>query len=113
MLITFKSKAAAEIMMYQAHIAPVLALLDKNAERGVITAVESASALQKIETLIAQDQQEKKFAKANTTEVHESDLDEFDKKILSDTVSLSTRLFPFLEMLRAANKKQVDILWGV
>lgn len=111
MLITFKSKAAAEIMMYQSHIAPILEMLDKKMDRGVITAAESTSAIQKIEALIAQDQQQRK--NANGVPIHESDLDEFEKKIISDTVSLSTRLYPFLEMLRAAEKKQVDILWGV
>ena len=41
MLVTFKSKAAAEILMYEAHAKPILDLLGKDIERGVITADEA------------------------------------------------------------------------
>lgn len=110
MLITFKSKAAAEIIMYQSHIAPVLERLGKKVELGVITAEETSAAILTIETLIAQENQTKD---ALPNQIDERDLDEFDKKTLNDTVRLSTRLYPFLEMLRAAQKKQTDVLWGV
>jgi hypothetical protein len=114
MLITFTSKAAADIIMYQEHIAPILSLLGKDIQRGVITSEETASVIQKIEEFLASNSlaKEKQNEKDNNT-VHENDLDDYEKKILRDTVSLSTRLFPFLEMLRAADKKQVAILWGV
>lgn len=110
MLIIFKSKAAAEVIMYKEHIAAVLEMLGKNLERGVITAAETTYAIQQIEKLVEDDKQQRKLQ--NQIDEDE-DLDEFEKKKKLDTVTLSARLFPLLEMLRAANKKQTDVLWGV
>ncbi len=53
MLVTFKSKAAAEILMYEAHAKPILDLLGKDIERGVITADETGQAIERIESEIA------------------------------------------------------------
>jgi hypothetical protein len=114
MLITFKSKNTAEVTMYKEHIAIVLDLLNKNSERGVITAAESANAIQEIERLIEQDKQERlQQDELNKNSDEDDDIDEFEKRKKRDIVTLSARLFPILDMLRAANKKQEDILWGV
>ncbi|MBC3832448.1 DUF1840 domain-containing protein [Undibacterium amnicola] len=113
MLIIFKSKAAAEVIMYKEHIALVLDALSKDSHRGVITFAESANAIALIEKLIEEDKQIRKQQESlNDNADDESDLDEFEKK-KRDTVTLSARLFPILDMLRAANKKQEDVLWGV
>lgn len=110
MLIIFKSKAAAEVIMYKEHIAAVLEMLGKNTDRGVITSIETANAIEQIEKLIEEDKQQRK----RQEQINEDDdLDEFEKKKKRDVVTLSARLFPILEMLKAANKKQTDILWGV
>lgn len=116
MLIIFKSKAAAEVIMYKEHIAAVLEMLGKNLERGVITAAETSYAIQQIEKLVEEDKQQRKLqeqTKGNEEDKEDEDLNEFEKKKKLDTVTLSARLFPLLEMLRAANKKQTDVLWGV
>jgi hypothetical protein len=114
MLIIFKSKAAAEVIMYKEHIALVLDKLNKDSDRGVITFAESASAIEMIEELIEEDKQlRKQQENLNENADDESDLDEFEKRKKRDTVTLSARLFPILDMLRAANKKQEDVLWGV
>jgi hypothetical protein len=114
MLIIFKSKAAAEVIMYKEHIALVLDKLNKNTDRGVITFAESGHAIEMIEKLIEEDKQlreQQENLDGNADD--ESDLDEFEKRKKRDTVTLSARLFPILDMLRAANKKQEDVLWGV
>lgn len=113
MLIIFKSKAAAEVIMYKEHIAVVLEMLGKNLERGVITAAETSYAIQQIEKLVEEDKQQRKLQERTKGNEEDEDLDEFEKKKKLDTVTLSARLFPLLEMLRAANKKQTDVLWGV
>ena len=38
MLVTFKSKAAAEVLMYEDHAKRILDLLNKDVKRGIITA---------------------------------------------------------------------------
>jgi len=49
MLITFKSKAYPEVMMYQEHAKRILDLLNKEPEMGVITSEEAARAVQLLE----------------------------------------------------------------
>ncbi|GGX09233.1 DUF1840 domain-containing protein [Undibacterium macrobrachii] len=112
MLIIFKSKAAAEVIMYKEHIASVLEMLNKNVDRGVITAAESENAIQQIEQLIEADKQQRLQQEKMQLE-DEEDLDEIEKRKKRDFVSLSARLYPILEMLKAANKKQTDVLWGI
>jgi MoxR-like ATPase len=113
MLVSFKSTAAAEIIMYKEHIAGVLELLGKEVERGVITAAETAVAIQKIEALIEADKEQRQLLESVNDIDADEDLDSVEKKKKNDVVTLSARLFPFLDMLRTANKKQKDVLWGV
>ena len=48
MLITFTSKSAADVLMYEMHAKPLLDLLGKDVHRGVITAEEAAEAIARI-----------------------------------------------------------------
>jgi hypothetical protein len=105
MLITFKSKAAAEILMYSAHAKPILELLGKSLERGVITAEETEAAIGRIESEIA--------ASRHTARPEEStDEDEVVDAALQP-VSFGTRAYPLLEMLRAAQREHEFVMWGV
>jgi hypothetical protein len=52
MLITFKSKAYPNVMMYQDHAKRILDLLHKDGERGVITAEEAGRAVKLLENEI-------------------------------------------------------------
>lgn len=111
MLITFKSSAAAEITMYKAHIQDVLANFDKNCERGVITWSEAAQFIQHLENLIAKDKQERQLQEQLSQDQEEDD--PIEQKNRMETVSLSARFYPLLEMLRLAQKKQKEIVWGI
>ena len=53
MLITFTSKSAADVLMYETHAKPLLDLLGKDTQRGVITAEETGDAIARIESAIA------------------------------------------------------------
>ena len=53
MLITFTSKSAASVLMYEAHAKPILDLLGKSTQRGVITAEEVPDAIARISSAIA------------------------------------------------------------
>jgi hypothetical protein len=110
MLVTFKSKAAAEVLMYEAHAKPILDLLGKNVERGVITAEETGDAIHRIEAAIS----ERKQAQAAQHEAdgHRGD-EQDDDAARSDYVGFGTRAYPLLEMLRAANREQTFVMWGV
>lgn len=111
MLITFKSSAAAEITMYKTHIQEVLANFDKNCERGVITCTEATQFIQHLESLIAKDKQERQLQEQLSQDQEEDD--PIEQKSRMETVSLSARFYPLLEMLRLAQKKQKEIVWGI
>jgi hypothetical protein len=103
MLVTFKSKAAAEVTMYKEHARPILEMLDKDVDRGVITAEETAHAIEVIEAAIAS-------SRANPLATEAEGEDDLPQ---AETVSFSARVFPLLEMLRAAHKMQREVMWGV
>lgn len=105
MLVTFKSKAAADILMYSVHAKPILDLLSKDVERGVITAEETAQAIERIESEIA--------ARKLSTPVLDDEDNSDAKKGLNEVVSFGARAYPLLEMLRAAHREQAFVMWGV
>ena len=107
MLVTFKSKAAADILMYAVHAKPILDLLGKDIDRGVITAEETAQAVERIESEIAA----RKASAPAPAENEDSDGDA--KKGLNEVVSFGARAYPLLEMLRAAQREQAFVMWGV
>jgi len=114
MLVTFKSKAAADVVMYEAHAKPILDLLHKDIKRGVITAAESGSAVAALEKQIDSSKSHE-IAEALERDVHlhhnANGDDHGHEKI--EAVTFSARAFPLLDMLREAHKGNYDILWGV
>ncbi len=114
MLITFRSKAAAEVMMYKEHAQRILDLLHKDPTRGVITAAEAANAVKIIEGEMAESR------KHPVTEDVQRDVHAHHGPVGDDSehegienVSFATRAFPLLEMLKAARDHGNDVLWGV
>jgi hypothetical protein len=113
MLVTFKSKAAAEVMMYEEHAKRILDLLNKDVKRGVITAAETPEAVARLEAEIGDIRRH-----AQAEEVHRdvlahqgNEADEGDEPV--EFVSFATRAYPLLEMLRAAKHDGYDVMWGV
>ncbi|MBC7414296.1 MAG: DUF1840 domain-containing protein [Herminiimonas sp.] len=114
MLITFKSKAAADVLMYEEHAKRILALLHKDAKRGVITAAESGEAVAALEAEIAGSKAHHPSGEM-TRDVathHGEEGDDHDHEKMQ-SVSFATRAYPLLEMLRAAHQSQKDVVWGI
>jgi hypothetical protein len=112
MLITFKSKAYPNVMMYQDHAKRILDLLHKDSDRGVITAEEAGRAVKLLENQIEESR------KHQATDEIEEDVkahpgEQNTEHEAIQTVTFSARAFPLLEMLRAARDQQTDVLWGV
>ncbi|WP_198120832.1 DUF1840 domain-containing protein [Massilia rhizosphaerae] len=112
MLITFKSKAYPNVMMYQDHAKRILDLLHKDSDRGVITAEEAGRAVNLLENEIEESR------KHQATDEIEEDVkahpgEQNTEHEAIQTVTFSARAFPLLEMLRAARDQQTDVLWGV
>jgi polyhydroxyalkanoate synthesis regulator phasin len=114
MLITFTSKAAAEVTMYKEHAKRILDLLGKEVDRGVITAAEAPRAVDVLEKEIAETRLH------HASDDVQRDVNAHHGEVGDDTdhegmevVSFSTRAYPLLEMLRAARNGGYDVLWGV
>jgi hypothetical protein len=114
MLVTFKSKAAAEVIMYKEHAKRILDLLHKDLSRGVIIAAEAGPAVTALEAEIAESRQHaaSEEVKRDVHAHHNGDDDDVAHEG-SEEVSFSTRAYPLLEMLRAAHKEGQDVMWGV
>jgi len=113
MLITFKSKAYPNVMMYQDHAKRILDLLQKDTERGVITAEEAPQAVKLLENEIEESRNHQATDEMQQdVKAHHGDVEDAEHEPI-EAVTFSTRAFPLLEMLRAARDQQTDILWGV
>ena len=55
MLVTFKSEADADIVMYRKHAEPILRLLGKDVERGILTPEALPQAIATLEAAIEAD----------------------------------------------------------
>lgn len=114
MLITFTSKAAAEVTMYKEHAKRILDLIGKDVSRGVITAAEAPEAVAAIEREIAETRLHaaSEDVRRDVVAHHGEAGDDPDHEV-AQIVSFATRAYPLLEMLRAARAGGNDVLWGV
>jgi hypothetical protein len=113
MLITFKSKAYPNVLMYQDHAQRILDLLHKDAERGVITAEEAPQAVQLLEHEIDESRKHQATDEVEQdVKAHHGETEDAEHDPIQ-AVTFSTRAYPLLEMLRAARDQKADILWGV
>lgn len=114
MLVKFKSKAAAEVMMYEEHAKRILDLLHKDPKQGVITAAETDNAIKLLENEIVES---KAHIASEAVErdivAHHNENGDDNEHEDPQPVSFSSRAYPLLEMLRAAREQKADILWGV
>jgi hypothetical protein len=109
MLITFKSRAAADVPMYAENAKVLLALIGKalepeSAPQGIITAADVPGAL---EILKAAADSARRTDKANGA------ADRDPEPGVPVTVGLAQRAFPLIEMLERAAAEQRDVVWGV
>ncbi|CAN5868563.1 hypothetical protein BH11PSE12_BH11PSE12_06940 [soil metagenome] len=114
MLITFTSKAAAEVTMYKEHARRALELLNKDVNRGVITVAETADAIKVIEAAVAESRAHPVSEDVvRDIDVHHNEDGDDNDHEQAEQVSFSARMYPLLEMLHAAQKNQRDVVWGV
>jgi hypothetical protein len=111
MLITFTSKSSADVLMYEIHAKPLLDMLDKDIQRGVITAEETTEAIARIESAIT----DSKRLPDTSNQGAASDKadDDFGDPVGDSGVNFGARAFPLLEMLRAAQRDKQFVMWGV
>jgi hypothetical protein len=108
MLITFKCRAAPDVVMLENLAQYLVGIVGKRlGERGVITHDELPAAISKLEAAIATDKQERA---EHDGHFHENEEGHEHHEI---PIGLAQRAYPFLDMMRAAQKEDSDIVWGV
>ncbi len=114
MLVTFKSKASSEVIMFEQDAKRILDLLHKDVKIGVITAAEGADAIARLE----QEASESRAHPASDSvqrdiAAHHNDQGDDSGHEPVQTVNFANKIYPLLEMLREAHKHNNDVLWGV
>ncbi|HRP97472.1 MAG TPA: DUF1840 domain-containing protein [Rhodocyclaceae bacterium] len=111
MLITFKSAAAADVIMFGEPAKELLRILGKDPKepKGIVTVEQLPGAIARLRTAIDED---KLRQAAREPEQDERDAEE-GKVGMAAPVNLSQRAWPLLEMLEYSLKEGVPVVWGV
>jgi len=106
-IVKFKSKAAADIVMFKNNAEDLFRVMGLELSgRGVIEPADLPALHAQLVAAINTE----KMAQAEP--VDETDLSAEEKAALSNQVSLGQRAYPLLQMMEAAMRKQVDVHWG-
>lgn len=107
MLIVFKSRAAANVLMFSEHAQTIMQVVGRSypeglPERGVITHDQLPDAIQALERAMATDkEQDQAAAQDNDEPVHP----------IAEPVSFRQRAWPLLTMLKTSSEKEADVMW--
>jgi hypothetical protein len=107
MLVTFSSKAGADILMLAQHAKPLLTIIGKTddkdlLQRGVFMPEQLEEAIMRLEQAIAAEPRQ------NLEDDQDSDS---PKDALTMPVGLRQRSFPLLDLLKRAQTQQVPVMW--
>jgi Domain of unknown function (DUF1840) len=107
-MITFKSKAAADLLMFKATADELLRLIDHEpSAQGIVPAAELATALQKLEQAIAAEASEPVLPVHPTSKTGETD------EAAEPAVGLHQRAWPLMELMKRALAEGEAVVWGV
>ncbi len=111
-LVVFRSKAAGEIFMFAETARRILAIIGKqDTPRGVISAEQVGDALSRLAAAVEEEKAQVKQAREEAEQAQRRG--EPGAEEGARAITLAQRAHPLLEMLRAAQKKRVDVTWGV
>lgn len=106
MLITFQSRAAADVIMFGDNAKEMLRILGKDPEsrQGIFTVEQLPAAIITLRSAIA----ENKAHHSGSADTEE----DADRTGMGAPVSLAQRAYPLLEMMEYAQKEQQPVTWG-
>ena len=114
MLVKFKSKAAADVLMLDRHAQKVLAPFGKNTANGYFSASELDNAIGVLEaTTIDSKHHAATQALAQDIEVHHDAEGVSHFPQVQEAVDFGAHLFPLLEMMRAARRADSVVTWNI
>lgn len=109
MIITFKSAAAGDVIMFSDVAQRLMQVMGKEpADKGILTIEQLPDAISRLKAAIAED-------KERLTAIPEDDRPLKEKGASGERpfVSLYQRATPLLELIEWAQKKQKPVVWGV
>ncbi|QDF99105.1 hypothetical protein CJ010_22460 [Azoarcus sp. DD4] len=111
MLFTFKSDAAAEVLMLGDAAKKLIALIGKDADdaKGIVTVEQLPDAIARLRRAIEED----RARHAHPTEEQEAADREAGRTGMAAPVSLAQRAWPLLDMLEQSQRAGVPVVWGV
>lgn len=110
-LVVFRSKAAGEIFMFAESARRLLQIMGRtDAERGVIPANEVNDALSRLSQAVEEEKQAMREERSRRQHDERAAEAHVERQL---PITLGQRAFPLIEMLRAAQRKRVDVTWGV
>jgi GTP cyclohydrolase I len=106
MLITFKSPASSDVIMFEKNAREILQVLGKDPEapKGVVTTEQLPKAMHRLKAAIAADT-EQRSERAVLDDESEEDAD--------IEVRFSQRAFPVVKLLDRSMAEDVPVTWGV
>lgn len=109
MLITFKSQASGDVIMFGDAAKKLLAIIGKNPDetQGIVTVEQLPEAVQRLQTAIETD---KAAQKADAPKTGEED-EQADQTGMNAPVGLAQRAWPLLDALEYAARDGVPVIW--
>lgn len=109
MVITFQSRAAADVIMLGDSARQLLKILGKDPDstQGIVTVEQLPDAIARLQQAIETDREN-----ARAAERAQPDEDEDAPKGMAAPVSLHQRGWPLLEMLRLSLAENTPVTWG-
>jgi hypothetical protein len=109
MLITFKSPASADVIMFGDAAKTLLEILEKDPldPKGIITAAQVPGAIARLSAAIQTDRAEHASAQPDEDEKG----DDEKPQGMAASVRLYQRAFPLLQMLEYALKEKTHVIW--
>lgn len=105
-MITFKSGACADVMMFREVAKQMVEIMGKTLEqRGVITVEQLPDAISRLKQAVAED---RRLREAPPSE-HEGDDDDGGRS----RVSVTQRALPLIELLECSLREDTAVTWGV
>ena len=107
MLITFKSPASHDVVMFEKNAQELLSILgkDSKASMGVVTVEQFPETIVRLKAAIASEQESHASVAIDDDDDADADSDV--------AVSIDQRAFPFIELLEISLAEKLPVTWGV
>lgn len=110
MLITFKSKAAGDVIMFGDVAKRMMEIMGKGAsDQGIITVEQLPDAIARLRQAIEEEKAQQKAAGSQ----EEPEFEKVPGGGRREYVSLARRAAPLVELLEYARQEQHPVVWGV